>query len=1028
MGVLPAGYKLLKEQSASTCKLFYVSRFGRRYLLKQYNKYRFPSKESIESGLKDVLKAQAHAQSFYDHLVAVMKLMRKHCREGGLINLPLDVFRRGNFIYKVTRTLKPCGIETDKLHEKLTPAQMDVLLRTMLTQLDQLRRMNYVHGDIKQENFVVQKQGRYYTASLIDYETGFVIGEPPDGYAVEYTPETAAPEMIRYQCTRYGVNPDEAKEAFAALTCAADIFAAGCVMANVLTGKWLGEHIGDRFFSPTELIKKEQPLWIPECRPLWRVLLREMTRCNPGDRPDAAALLQTLAFADEAGWTRGQDHPFAALSEAYRLEPEQRVLGGERMRLGARLRAGKGLFARKNRPGPTCMLWDLGGCWLGRRSGEALPTAILREQEKRAQRRLNALETALPRLALAAVGTGALAPARIVEYGGAIFLEQPLPGVNWRCLSALEEGLPVEEADRLFEELFAAVAALHAQGLLNCAVTADDVLLYRAGDGREHLFLARPQRLVLADSVPEPDDFDLPADCLAPEIALYMGTQDQELRDSLRELIGAWSDIFSMGLIYHRLLTGRAPQMDANCPYPGYAAQMDGLRIDSQIDERRRGILKCMLPFQPADRPETLEDLRAIMDPSCSRKEEERPGNAAARNDESQPYEDEWELDIDAEGWESAGDDEAPQNAPGGAKGGPTREGENPDEGIILEGKMAEIWIDDEPWDGDASESGEPSVGETWRLDDAPPVGRLCRAREAGGTRVRFVCPDPGMTEGELEKAAEIAGRCDALIGLDSIAAIGDEQWIVLDADPDACRAFPERLPIAGEQAEEIFAKLLEAAQAFHDCGAVCGPILPDNLLVRGDRLLINGFETAALSGGANARWRKRVGDIPGIRDWLAPEVLPLLGGGEGAMTPASDIYSLGLIFHWLLSGKLPEATGEDGPGIDPALAFAERWLIGRMLCRDPLRRPRSCEAIARELAELAEKRTHSHSVTVKVDGSPAQDCEAKLFARTEDGDVFVGMARTDRQGRAHFHGALPALDYYVLCSGQRVNCRWRNL
>jgi serine/threonine protein kinase len=143
---------------------------------------------------------------------------------------------------------------------------------------------------------------------------------------------------------------------------------------------------------------------------------------------------------------------------------------------------------------------------------------------------------------------------------------------------------------------------------------------------------------------------------------------------------------------------------------------------------------------------------------------------------------------------------------------------------------------------------------------------------------------------------------------------------------------------------------------AMHAAVVVHRDLKPENILVAGSTAKITDFGIArALAGPSVTRTEQLVGTA----DYLAPELL--MGR---PLTPAADIYSLGVVFYETLAGRRPfeaehpiavmrghlDAEPERPPGIpDPV------WdLVVRMMAKDPGLRPPAAD-VCSHTAELAE-------------------------------------------------------------------------
>ncbi len=148
------------------------------------------------------------------------------------------------------------------------------------------------------------------------------------------------------------------------------------------------------------------------------------------------------------------------------------------------------------------------------------------------------------------------------------------------------------------------------------------------------------------------------------------------------------------------------------------------------------------------------------------------------------------------------------------------------------------------------------------------------------------------------------------------------------------------------KQLESVFLQMLEIAQFINHCGYIYSDYKPANFLLMANgqiRLIDFNLVTPECESG----------DIPsGTIQYLAPELLK-----GGSMSPAIDIYSLGICFYEILSGRLPfdadnidqllKIVSESEP---PPLNISDnnvKAAIRSMISRNPADRPGSPFAAA---------------------------------------------------------------------------------
>ncbi|OPG03750.1 serine/threonine protein kinase [Streptomyces sp. GKU 895] len=158
--------------------------------------------------------------------------------------------------------------------------------------------------------------------------------------------------------------------------------------------------------------------------------------------------------------------------------------------------------------------------------------------------------------------------------------------------------------------------------------------------------------------------------------------------------------------------------------------------------------------------------------------------------------------------------------------------------------------------------------------------------------------------------------------------------------------------PLPEEQVRRLGAFLVEALQAVHHAGVVHRDLKPSNVLLASDGPRVIDFGISRVDGAPSLT---RVGLIVGTPPFMSPEQM------KGARVgPESDVFSLGGVLVYALSGHPPHGTGE---AVRYQVVFGEpdfggvpsrmRPLIARCLAKRPEERPRLDELLA-ELLEQA--------------------------------------------------------------------------
>lgn len=172
-----------------------------------------------------------------------------------------------------------------------------------------------------------------------------------------------------------------------------------------------------------------------------------------------------------------------------------------------------------------------------------------------------------------------------------------------------ENRLPSTEAVRITREVAQGLAAAHAQGLIHRDVKPANLWLER-GSGRVKLLDFGLARAVEGDSVHSPVGTLLGTPAyMAPEQA--RGTPEQR------------SDLFSLGCVLYRMLTGQAPFIGSDVVAKLIAVAQDTPKppraLNAEVPHDLSDLTMRLLAKSPEKRPATATDLIAALTPAPMR-------------------------------------------------------------------------------------------------------------------------------------------------------------------------------------------------------------------------------------------------------------------------------------------------------------------------------------------------------------------------------------------------------------------------
>ncbi|MFD7657927.1 protein kinase [Actinosynnema sp. NPDC059797] len=198
----------------------------------------------------------------------------------------------------------------------------------------------------------------------------------------------------------------------------------------------------------------------------------------------------------------------------------------------------------------------------------------------------------------------------------------------------------------------------------------------------------------------------------------------------------------------------------------------------------------------------------------------------------------------------------------------------------------------------------------------------------------------------------KLAGLSAPLLPLDGVELVdGSKHAFRMELCADSLENRVRREgPLPSEEVAALCWSLARALAAAHEVGVLHGGITPANVLFRA-----NG-EAVLADFGVAQRQEFRRDPLAGI-EWVSPETLR-----TGVVEAATDVYGLGAVLHFALTGRSPhpsrigELTGErilrvlgdPVPAVSrPDVPVALSTAIGRMLAPDPERRSAPVAATA---------------------------------------------------------------------------------
>ena len=163
---------------------------------------------------------------------------------------------------------------------------------------------------------------------------------------------------------------------------------------------------------------------------------------------------------------------------------------------------------------------------------------------------------------------------------------------------------------------------------------------------------------------------------------------------------------------------------------------------------------------------------------------------------------------------------------------------------------------------------------------------------------------------------------------------------------------------LSPQRTMDVVGQAALALQAAHDAGVVHRDVKPGNILITpAGHVKITDF---GIARATNSVPLTQTGAIMGTAHYISPEQ-----ASGSSVTPASDLYSLGIVAYECLTGKRPFAGNtpvsvalaqvrDQPPELPETVPVPVRALVMRLLAKDPANRPPDAGEVSEQALALA--------------------------------------------------------------------------